>query len=98
MSQENSIFGPIFAVVVVIVAVVFVLAIVGVVLNVRNARRKGLDPLTLQTDLAAKVMGSGLLDARQSKAERLAELDAMLADGTITAAEHAEARAAILRG
>ena len=97
MSQDNSIFGVLFAIVGVIVAVVFVIVIVGVVLNTRRARQHGLDPLTLQTDLAAKAMNSDLLRGTRGKAERLAEVDALLAAGTITENEHAEARAAIVR-
>jgi len=53
--------------------------------------------MTLQADLAAKVMRSDLLCGGQSKAQRLAEIDAMLAEGVVTPAEHADARAAILR-
>ena len=63
----------------------------------RKVRQHGLDPMTLQADLAAKVMRSDLLSGGQSKAQRLAEIDAMLAEGVVTPAEHADARAAILR-
>ena len=98
MSQANPIVGPLFVVVGIIVTVVFVLVVVGVVLNVRKAKSLGLDPLTANVDLAAKAMDSDLLRGSRSKAERLAEVDALLAAGTITATEHAEARAAILRG
>jgi cell division protein FtsX len=90
-------FSTLFSVVVVVIAVVAVFVIVSVVRNARKAKQHGLDPLTLQTDLAAKVMQSDLLGAERSKPERLAELDSLLATGSITAAEHGEARAAILR-
>ena len=97
MSQDNSLFGPLFAIVWVILVLVVGLVLVGAVLNARKARQHGFNPLTMQTDLAAKVMKSNLLGANRSKAERLAELDSLLAAGTITPAEHSEARAAILR-
>ena len=97
MAFGNSLFPVVFIVIALVVVAVFMVAIVSVVRNSRKARQHGLDPMTLQADLAAKVMRSDLLSGGQSKAQRLAELDAMLTEGVITPAEHADARAAILR-
>ncbi len=91
-----------------VVAVVVVLGIiVAVALAVRNAmayRRHGLDPTTAEADLAARLMRSQALEppprppdpavapAPRSVTERLAELDALRAAGTITPEEHRAAR------
>ncbi|MET4581390.1 uncharacterized protein HemY [Conyzicola nivalis] len=97
MAFGNSLFPVVFIAIALVAVAVFVVAIVSVVRNSRRVRQHGLDPMTLQADLAAKVMRSDLLSGGQSKAQRLAELDAMLTEGVITPAEHAAARAAILR-
>jgi hypothetical protein len=97
MAFGNSLFPVVFIAIALVAVAVFVVAIVSVVRNFRKVRQHGLDPMTLQADLAAKVMRSDLLSGGQSKAQRLAELDAMLTEGVITPAEHAAARAAILR-
>ena len=97
MAFGNSLFPVVFIVIALVVVAVFMVAIVSVVRNSRKARQHGLDPMTLQADLAAKVMQSDLLAGGQSKSQRLGEVDAMLAAGEISQAEHAAARAAILR-
>jgi len=89
-------FSVVFVIVAVVIAVVFVFIVVSIVRNLARAKQRGIDPLTVQTDLAAKAMNSDLLKSERSKADRLAEVDAMLAAGSITADEHAAARAAIL--
>ena len=66
--------------------------------NYRAARRAGMNPLTLQTDPAAKLMNSELLAPASSAEDRLAELDGLLARGVISAAEHATARDRIRGG
>ena len=90
-------FSVVFVIVAVVIALVFVFVIVTIVRNVSRARQQGIDPFTVQTDLAAKAMKSDLLRGERSKADRLAEVDAMRASGAISAEEHAAARAAILR-
>jgi hypothetical protein len=87
-----------FTIVPIVIGVIFVLIVVLIVVRVVSLRRKGLNPLTLDTDIAARVMSSDLLAAARPKAERLAELDALLASGAITPAEHATARATIIAG
>lgn len=97
MPIGNTWFNAVFIVIAILIAIAFVVVIVSVVRNAGKARRHGLDPMTLQADMAAKVMQSDLLAGEQSKVQRLAEVDALLAQDTITPAEHADARAAILR-
>jgi uncharacterized membrane protein len=89
-------FSVVFVVIAVFIAIVFVFVIVNVVRNVGKARQQGIDPFTVQTDLAAKVLNSDVLAAKSTKAERLAEVDSLLAAGTIDGDEHRAARAAIL--
>ena len=97
MAFGNSLFPVVFIVMALVAVAVFVVAIVSIVRNTRKVRQHGLDPMTLQADLAAKVMQSDLLSGGQTKAQRLGEVDAMLTEGVITPDEHAAARAAILR-
>ena len=66
--------------------------------NAAKARELGHDPLTMQTELAARAMDSGLLAPQKSLEARLAELDDLRARGVITAEEHAKARADALAG
>jgi len=89
--------------------VVFVIvALVVVVLAVRNAGvyvKRGIDPTTVDAQMKATLLQSPLLDAGPRAAapdarsidDRLAELDRLLASGTISATEHATARAEALR-
>jgi hypothetical protein len=98
ISQGPSWFHIGFIVVAVAIAAVFVFVIVSIVRNASRARQSGLNPLTLQTDLVAKVMNSEMLAPERPIAERLAELDTLFAAGTISEAEHAAARARILGG
>jgi hypothetical protein len=70
--------------------------------NVNKVVESGNDPTTFETDLAIKAMNSQAFAAAEpakpakSTAERLAELDALLAAGTITSDEHTAARAKVL--
>jgi uncharacterized membrane protein len=78
----------------VVAAIVFI--IISIVRNTKKVTAAGLDPMTLQTDLAVKALDSSLLAPSASIEERLAANDDLLARKVITAAEHAEARSAIL--
>lgn len=66
----------------------------------RILRDAGTDPFTVDAAVAAKVLKSDMLNtpAERPTEERLAELDGLLARGVISADEHRDARAAILRG
>lgn len=90
-----------------IFAVVFVAAIIfGVFVWVRNynaAKNAGFDPFTLETELAVRAAKSGLLapaeqtsQSPKSTEQKLAELDRLLAKGSITAEEHKTVRLKLL--
>ncbi|HEY8317825.1 MAG TPA: hypothetical protein VIG76_03260 [Amnibacterium sp.] len=89
-------FGVFFAIVLTLVVAVFVLVLGTAIYRGVRLRRQGVNPLTLDSDLAVKVMQSDVLRRTPSKAERLAELDVLAANGTISAAERATARERIL--
>ncbi len=89
-------------------AILFVgIAIFGVIIGVRKYRilkDAGTDQFTVDAAIAAKVLRSDVLapssptgDQRPIEAG-LAELDDLHARGVISADEHSEARAAVLRG
>lgn len=95
-------FGVIFVVVMIAVAVVFVISIITAVRKYRVLKDAGVDPLTVDAAIAAKVLRSGAL-AEQAPAspppsteQRLAELDDLRARGVISEEEHRAARAAAL--
>ncbi len=79
--------------------------VVAIVLAIRRGVRytqHGIDPTVADVDLTAKLLRSDLLAAERPEApertvaDRLAELDRLLAAGTISAEEHATARAKVL--
>ena len=72
--------------------------IYAIVRNVSKMSKAGHNPLTMQSDLAVKMLDSDLLAPKKSTEERLAETDDLLERKVISAAEHAAARAAILAG
>lgn len=98
-------------------ALVLVLGIVGSIFGLVIRARKyrilkdaGIDPLTVDAQIAAKVLRSDALAPRASEPvvatpppaptieQRLVELDDLRARGIISDEEHREARAAVLRG
>lgn len=93
---DRSTFDTLFTVAAVFIGLVFVLVIVLVVRNVIKARRHGLDPTTLGTDLTARLMAAQVLAPQTSLETRLAELDKLRESQQITPEEHARARQAIL--
>jgi hypothetical protein len=96
MPINDGTFTIFFTVFIVLFVAAVIVIVITVVRNIGKARRSGLDPLTMQTDLAARVMNSDLLAAEKPLAEKLEDVDALLARGAITQEEHATARAAIL--
>jgi hypothetical protein len=77
---------------------VLILVVAGVIFSI------GTDPFTVDAAVAAKVLKSDMLAPPAASAparsveERLGELDDLFARGVISADEHREARAALLRG
>jgi hypothetical protein len=93
---SDALFGVGFAVIATAVVIVFV-GIIGLsIYRAARLAKQGVNPLTLETDLAAKVLHSDVLKQTPSKPERLAELDVLEANGTISPAERQAARARIL--
>lgn len=89
-------FSVIFGVFVVIIVAGIGFVIFSIIRNAQKAAELGHDPITMQTELAAKAIDSAALAPARSVQERLAEVDALLAAGSISADEHAAARARIL--
>jgi len=85
-----------FVLVALLVAAGFVYTAYSAARSRRNLRRSGLDPATLQADLAARVMNSPALDPAKPVEQRLAELDDLHRRGVISAEEHRLARARVL--
>ncbi|MWV58056.1 hypothetical protein [Rathayibacter sp. VKM Ac-2754] len=91
-------YSVVFAVVPIVILAVIVLIVVLIVRYVRRARQLGVDPTTMQTDMAARYLRHGVGPAGAPLTDRLAELDALRAAGTISADEHSRAREAALTG
>ncbi|MFC6237767.1 hypothetical protein [Longivirga aurantiaca] len=85
-----------FAIVPVLIGIGFVVVIGTIIYRFYAARREGLDPLAGDLQLMAAARDSQLLAPERSPEERLAEIDALLAAGTITEDEHEAARARII--
>ncbi|KQR24137.1 hypothetical protein ASF79_02630 [Agreia sp. Leaf335] len=79
-----------------IIALVFVFVIVSVIANASRARRAGHNPLTLQTDIATKLLDSDALSSQPSVEARLEKIEQLRAAGTISANEYDAARARLL--
>ena len=78
------------------IASVFVFTILGIVKGRRTLLDAGINPLTAQAQLAAKLMNSEILAPTQSLEQRLTELDDLHRRGVISSEEHATARAKAL--
>lgn len=75
---------------------VVVLIVVILVANVRRARKHGLNPMTMQTDVAARFIKDGAGASDESLTDRLKELDRLRAAGAISEPEYAAARSSAL--
>ncbi|PFG44913.1 hypothetical protein ATJ97_0187 [Georgenia soli] len=91
-------FATLFMVVTVLIAIGGLTVVIIAVKNFRRARQHGLDPFTVETDLAARVMESQLLAPRDASPirARLDELAMLHRDGVISDEEYGRARAAAL--
>lgn len=92
----DSAFSAIFGIIATLIAIGAIIAIVSAILNAKKAVDLGHNPLTMQTELQAKVLDSQALAPERSVEQRLAELDRLRASGAIDDAEHTAARARIL--
>lgn len=94
---SDSTFSAFFTFVCIVVGIGFLFTIYVAVRNYSAAKKAGYDPFTLQTDLTTTAMKSGMMSPTRSMEDRLREVDDLLQRGVINAAEHATARAEILR-
>jgi hypothetical protein len=107
MAAAQNGFGALFGLVVVVaIAGVIFSAVVGM-RKYRVLKDAGVDPLTVDAAIAAKVLRSDVLapatptvtpTPEKTLEERLAELDDLHARGVISDDEHRDARSAALRG
>lgn len=90
-------YAVMFTVIPIVIVIVFAAIVIIAVMNIRRARKHGLNPLTMQTDMAARFIqhGAGAGPDAPLK-DRLAELEALKASGAITEREYAQARASAL--
>lgn len=79
-----------------IVVLVFIFVIVSAVTNAARVRRAGHNPLTLQTDIATKLLDSDALSSQPTVEARLDRLKQLRADDTITSDEYDAARSRLL--
>ncbi|WP_291051665.1 hypothetical protein [Herbiconiux sp.] len=96
MPELSALFPILFVIVAAVIVVVFVVVIVQVVANIRRVRASGHNPLTLQSDLATKLLDSEMLSAGRSTEERLGELDRLHGSRAISDEEYRTARARVL--
>lgn len=89
-------FSTVFGIVTAVIVIGGIVAVVSAVLNARKAVELGHNPLTMQTELQAKVLDSQALAPERSVEERLAELAKLRASGAVDEAEYERARARIL--
>jgi len=80
---------------------VFFVVVVGLIVfsatrRYKAAKAAGLDPFAGDVQLMGQAKNSAMLAPERTVAERLAEVDALRSAGTISAEEHAAARAKIL--
>ena len=89
-------FSTLFVSVGVLVAISFAVVIALAVRSAAKVRKAGHDPLTLQADLAVRLLDSDALSIRKPQQQRLADIEALFTTGAISESERATARATIL--
>lgn len=90
-------FSVFFTGVSVFIGLVFVFVIYAGVRNWRAMRAKGIDPITAQAEITAR-MATGRLIEGPSIEQKLGELDDLHARGVISDEEHRAGRARVLGG
>ncbi|HET7900923.1 MAG TPA: hypothetical protein VFL59_07010 [Candidatus Nanopelagicales bacterium] len=99
-SGEMVVGGIAFVIVIfwILFAAVVIFIIYTAVRRYRAAKDAGLDPFAGDVQLMGQAKNSAMLAPERTVADRLAEVDALLAAGTISTEEHAAARARIIGG
>ncbi|MGL3806585.1 SHOCT domain-containing protein [Paeniglutamicibacter sp. R2-26] len=85
-------FGVIFGIVTLLILAAGVFMAFLYVRNYKASKNAGLDPFTLQTELAVRAANSEMLAPKKTIEEKLRELDDLLARGLITRDEYTQAR------
>jgi len=96
MPEFTSLFPILFVIAAAVIAVVVVVIVVQAVANVRRVRQSGHNPLTLQADLATRLLDSEALSPAKPTEQRLAELDRLHEAHVISTDEYRTARARVL--
>jgi len=94
--ESMNLFPILFVIAAAVIAVVVIVIIVQAVANVRRVRQAGHNPLTLQADLATRLLDSEALSPEKSTEQRLAELDRLHQAQVISGDEYRTARARVL--
>ncbi|MBC7763312.1 MAG: hypothetical protein H7201_16305 [Candidatus Saccharibacteria bacterium] len=89
-------FSTLFVSVGVLVAISFAVVIALAVRSAAKVHKAGHDPLTLQADLAVRLLDSDALSIRKPQQQRLADIEALFTTGVNSESERATARATIL--
>ncbi|WP_336245121.1 SHOCT domain-containing protein [Paeniglutamicibacter quisquiliarum] len=88
---------PVFMVIFAIVFIGIVAFVIFVwIRNYKASKNAGMDIFTLETDLATRAANSQMFAPRQTREQKLAELEGLLARGVITRDEYTQARLKIL--
>ena len=74
------------------ILIVWVSVFVTKILSLRKLQKSGVSPITPAADIAGRLANSEMLAPAKSLEDRLANLDELLANGTISKEEHAAAR------
>jgi len=94
--QPPTAFVWFFGFVIVMMVCIVVAGVVAVIRNRRVLRQAGLDPMTVESQLAVRLLRSQAL-SEPAASTRLAELDDLRNRGLITAEEYTTRRAEIIR-
>ena len=89
-------FPALFGIVTAIIIIGGIVVVVMAVLNGRKAVQLGHNPLTMQTELQAKLLDSQALAPERTVEVRLAELEELREGGLVSEQEYERARANIL--
>lgn len=98
-SRVDGFFRSIFGVMgigTILFAVLFIAVLIFIIVvatrNYRAAKKSGMDPFTMETDLMARAANSALLAPKKNLEEKLLELDDLHKRGIITRDEFLQAR------
>ncbi|MFI5426289.1 hypothetical protein [Aeromicrobium sp. UC242_57] len=94
---SDGTFDSMFTLFIVIFVVAAIGAAVVTVMNWKKASDAGVNPFTMETEAMTTLIKSQALAPEKTLEQRLADLDALHAKGTISAAELATARAEVLK-